>query len=52
MAIEMQHFPNFSYVDGQIRVEMNLQRFYEQYKEAQLWLGQQVLHDCKAVMPL
>ena len=52
MSVEMQHFPTFSYVDGQVRVEMDLQRFYEQYKKAQEWLGNQVLHDCKAVMPL
>lgn len=52
MAVEMQHFPTFSYVDGQVRVEIDLQRFYKQYLEAQRWLGNQVLHDCKAVMPL
>ena len=52
MSVEMQHFPTFSYVDGQIRVEMDLTRFYGQYKEAQLWLGNQVLQDCGAVMPL
>ena len=52
MSVEMQHFPNFSYVDGQITVNVDLQRFYQQYKNAQLWLGNQVLNDCKAVMPL
>ena len=52
MSVEMQHFPNFSYVDGQVRVHMDLQRFYAQYVAAQQWLGNQVLNDCKAVMPL
>lgn len=52
MAVEMQHFPTFSYVDGSIRVGLDLSRFYEQFKRAQLWLGNQVLHDCRAVMPL
>lgn len=48
---EMQHFPKFSYVSGNIRVELSLDRFSKQFKEAQQWLGDRVLEDCKPYMP-
>lgn len=48
---EMQHFPNISYVSGQIRVNISFDRFSKQFAEAQQWLGDRVLEDCKAYMP-
>lgn len=48
---EMQHFPKFSYVSANFRVDLNLDRFSKQFAEAQQWLGDRVLEDCKAVMP-
>ena len=52
MSVEMHHFTSVSYVDGNIRVGLNMKSTYDKYKEAQLWLGNQVLHDCKSLMPL
>ena len=49
---EMQHFPNVSYVSGNFQCEISLSRFSKQFAEAQQWLGDRVLEDCKAVMPL
>jgi len=49
---EMQHFPSFSYVSGNFRVNLSLDRFSQQFQEAQQWLGDRVLEDCRAVMPL
>lgn len=48
---EMQHFPKISYVRANFRVEISLDRFSKQFSEAQQWLGDRVLEDCKAVMP-
>lgn len=48
---EMQHFPKFSYVSANFRVDLSLDRFSKQFAEAQQWLGDRVLEDCKAVMP-
>lgn len=48
---EMQHFPTFSYVSANFRVDLSLDRFSRQFAEAQQWLGDRVLEDCKAVMP-
>ena len=49
---EMQHFPKFSYVNGNFRCELSLDRFSKQFADAQQWLGDRVLEDCKAYMPL
>lgn len=49
---EMQHFPNISFVSGNIRCEINLDRFSKQFAKAQQWLGDRVLEDCKPLMPL
>ena len=51
MASEMQHFQNISLVRGNIRVNISFDRFSKQFSEAQAWLGDRVLEDCKAVMP-
>lgn len=48
---EMQHFENFSYVDGTVKVELKLDRYSKLFKEAQQWLGDRVLEDCKPYMP-
>lgn len=47
---EMQHFPNISYVGANFRIEISLDRFSKQFAEAQQWLGDRVLEDCKAYM--
>lgn len=52
MSAEMQHFPNVSYVSGCVRVNLDLTRFQKCVVKAQQWLGDRVLEDCKAVMPL
>lgn len=49
---EMQHFPNISYVAANFRCEISLDRFSKQFAEAQQWLGDRVLEDCKPFMPL
>ena len=46
------HFPGVSYVASGIRVDIQFDRFSRQFTDAQWWLGNQVLHDCKAFMPL
>lgn len=51
MASEMTHFKNISYVKGDIKVDISLDRFSEQFEKAQQWLGDRVLEDCKAKMP-
>ena len=48
---DMFHFPNFSYVGANFRVNLSLDRFSRQFMEAQQWLGDRVLEDCKAYMP-
>lgn len=48
---EMQHFPKISYISANFRIEISLDRFSKQFSEAQQWLGDRVLEDCKAVMP-
>lgn len=48
---DIYHFPFISYVDGGLRVEINLDRFSRQFQEAQEWLGATVLEDCKPYMP-
>lgn len=49
---EMQHFPKISYGSGNIRAEISLDRFSQQFADAQEWLGNQILQDCKPLMPL
>lgn len=48
---EMQHFENVSYVDGSVKVELTLDKYSNLFKEAQRWLGDRVLEDCKPYMP-
>ena len=42
----------FSVVDGNVRIFIKLDRFCKQYIDAQWWLGEQVLHSCRAYMPI
>lgn len=49
---EIHHFPKISYVNGDFRTEINLDRFSKQFQQAQWWLGEQVLQGCRAFMPL
>ena len=48
---DMFHFEKISYVASGIRIEVDLTRFGKQFREAQWWLGNQVLQDCKPFMP-
>lgn len=41
-----------SYVSGGIHVALDLSRLAQRTKQAQQWLGDRVLEDCKACMPL
>lgn len=47
---EIQHFPNFSYVGANFRIDLSLSRFSRQFAEAQQWLGDRVLEDSKPFM--
>ena len=48
---EIQHFPNISYVGANFRINVSLDRFSQQFADAQQWLGDRVLEDSKAYMP-
>ncbi|MBO5569755.1 MAG: hypothetical protein J6A79_12595 [Clostridia bacterium] len=45
------YFDKILVVSGNMRVEISLERFERQFSEAQQWLGDTVLEDCKAFMP-
>lgn len=49
---DIQHFPDISIVDGSVRVFIHMDRFSRQFADAQQWLGDRVLEDCKPLMPL
>lgn len=49
---EMQHFPNFSYVGANFRIELSLDKYSSRFTEAQQWLGDRVLEDSKPFMPI
>lgn len=46
------HFPFISYVSGGLRVEIDLKPYEQRHIEAQQWLGDRVLEDCKPLMPI
>lgn len=46
------HFPSISYVDGGLRIQIDLKPYEQRFTETQQWLGDRVLEDCRAVMPL
>ena len=49
---EIQHFSNVSFVSGHIRCSISFDRISESFIRAQRFLGERVLLDCKARMPL
>lgn len=49
---DIVHFKKFSYVYPNFRVEISLDRLSKQFSDAQDWLGDVVLKDCKPYMPL
>lgn len=48
---KMKHFPKYSVVTSHVKVKIDLTGLEDQFKEAQEWLGQQVLQDSRAKMP-
>lgn len=47
----MEHFKDISIVKGDIKVDISLDRFSKQFKEAQYWLDSQVMNDMVPFMP-
>lgn len=45
------HLKKVSFVNGRVRVEINLKPLWTRVAEAQQWLGDRVLEDCKPFMP-
>lgn len=45
------HYGGFSIVSGRVTIKLDLERFADQFRKAQLLLGEQVLADCKIYMP-
>ena len=48
----IQHFPKFSIVFGNVTVAVDLSVYAERFNKAQEWLGWRVLQDCQARMPI
>ena len=46
------HFPSFSFVDGGLRVELDMKPLEQKFADAQQWLGDRILEDCRSLMPL
>lgn len=46
------HFPYISYVSGSFHIEIDLKPYEQRHIKAQQWLGDRVLEDCRAVMPI
>ena len=51
MASRTFHFKGFSFVQGDIKVKVNLSRFERQYRDAQFFLDSQVMTDMVPYMP-
>lgn len=49
---DVQHFPKFSIVSGNVTIVIDLNAYAERFAEAQEWLGWRVLQDCQARMPI
>lgn len=47
----MSDLPKISYSDGGVHVTVDLRALDQRMREAQQWLGDRVLEDCKACMP-
>lgn len=52
MASQIVHFGGSSLVYGHIRVDLDIGKYGKRAELAQWWLGEQVLQDSRAVMPL
>lgn len=52
MAGRTFHFPKWSLVEGDIRVDINLNRFEKQYQDAQVYLDREVMNSMEPYMPL
>lgn len=52
MAGRTFHFPKWSLVEGDIRVDINLNRFEKQYQDAQIYLDREAMNGMKPYMPL
>lgn len=48
---DMYHFPNYSLVLDHVRVNIDFSAYEERFEEAQAWLGEQILQDCRSKMP-
>lgn len=48
----MLDFSNISFDNGGVHAEINLKVYELRFRKAQQWLGDRVLEDCKACMPL
>lgn len=48
----MSKFPKISYSDGNVHIHVDLQPFEERHIKAQRWLGDRVLEDSRACMPI
>ena len=51
MASKTFHFPGFSLVQGDIKVDVSLNRFEKQFQEAQYYLDSQIMNDLVPYMP-
>lgn len=51
MASKTFHFPGFSLVQGDIKVDVSLNRFEKQFQRAQFYLDSQVMTDMVPYMP-
>ncbi len=51
MASRTFHFPGFSIVQGDIRVDLNMDRFSRQFQDAQTELDANVMNSMKPFMP-
>ena len=48
----IEHFENISIVDGDIKVDINFSKYDVRFVNAQARIGEQVLQDCRALMPM
>lgn len=51
MSSDIKHFKNFSIVNGDMKVTVNLKRFEKQFRDAQKWLDERVMEDMVPYMP-
>lgn len=46
------HFPNYSVITPDLKIKVNLSKYDAIFQQAQQWLGNKVLEDCKPLMPI